>query len=123
MASPRAGKVLESPPEEPTLEELFKRYDTRDPDELILRALMPEPDLQKMRAAGPVQRSYPVMSTPELEQARQLLKTARSPYVQIQVSRPKPHPTPLAGTQGAEGQATNHRCAAAVGFVWGNWSW
>lgn len=83
MASPRAAKVLESPPEEPALEELFKRYDTRDPDELILRALMPEPDLQKMRAAGPVQRSYPVMSTPELEQARQLLKTARSPYVQI----------------------------------------
>ncbi len=83
MASPRADKVLASPPEEPTLEDLFKRYDTRDPDELILRALMPEPDLQKMRAAGPVQRSYPVMSTPELEQARQLLKTARSPYVQI----------------------------------------
>ena len=86
MASPRADKVLASPPEQPTLEELFKRYDTRDPDELILRALMPEPDLQKMRAAGPVQRCYPVMSTPELEQARQLLKTARSPYVQIKAA-------------------------------------
>ena len=86
MASPRADKVLASPPEEPTLEELFKRYDTRDPDELILRALMPEPDLQKMRAAGPVQRSYPVMSTAELEQARQLLKTARSPLVQIKAA-------------------------------------
>ena len=86
MASPRADKVLASPPEQPTLEELFKRYDTRDPDELILRALMPEPDLQKMRAAGPVQRSYPVMSTPELEQARQLLKTARSPLVQIKAA-------------------------------------
>ena len=83
MASPRAGKVLESPPEEPNLEELYRRYDTRDPDELILRALMPEPDLQKMRAAGPVQRSYPVMSTPELEQARQLMKVARSPFLQI----------------------------------------
>ena len=83
MTSPRAGKVLKSPPEEPTLDELFKRYGTRDQDELILRALMPEPDLQKMRAAGPVQRNYPVMSTPELEQAQQLLKTARSPFVQI----------------------------------------
>ena len=33
-----------------------RRYGTDDDDELILRALVPEPDLEKMRAAGPVKR-------------------------------------------------------------------
>jgi oxaloacetate decarboxylase alpha subunit len=82
MGSPRAQHVLDHPPEQPTIEELRKRYGTDDDDELILRALMPESDLQKMREAGPLRRSYPMLSSPELEQAVKLMKAANSPYVQ-----------------------------------------
>lgn len=83
MNSPRARHVLDHPPEEPTIEELRKRYGTDDDDELILRALMPESDLQKMREAGPLKRSYPMLSSPELDQAAKLMKTATSPHLQF----------------------------------------
>uniref|UniRef100_UPI0037522275 pyruvate carboxylase n=1 Tax=Sphingomonas sp. TaxID=28214 RepID=UPI0037522275 len=72
MASPRAKDILASPPEQPTIEELRKRYGTDDDDELILRALVPEADLQKMREAGPLKRSYPTMSSPELAEISRL---------------------------------------------------
>lgn len=84
VSSPRAKKVMEKPPEDPSLEDLYKEYGTRDPDELILRALMPEADLQKMREAGPVKRTYPLLSSPELDQACKLMKVAKSPLVHIE---------------------------------------
>jgi oxaloacetate decarboxylase alpha subunit len=83
MSAPRAKQIVDHPPEQPTLEELRKRYGTTDDDELILRALVPETDLARMRAAGPVKRSYPMMSSPELEQVRRLMALARAPVVQI----------------------------------------
>jgi len=49
--------VLANAPEQPTIEELRKRYGTHDDDELILRALVPEADLKRMRAAGPVKKT------------------------------------------------------------------
>ena len=58
MAAPRAKQVAGNPPEQPTIEELRKQYETADDDELILRALVPEPDLKKMREAGPVKRDF-----------------------------------------------------------------
>ena len=82
MASPRAAEVAGQPPEQPTIEELRKRYDTQDDDELILRALMPEADLQKMRAAGPLRRVYPLLSSPELDQVSRLMQIVKSPVVQ-----------------------------------------
>ena len=86
MASARAQHVLDHPPEQPTIEALRKRYGTDDDDELILRALMPEADLQNMRAAGPLKRSYPMLSSPELDQVAKLMKTANSPYVQLKTA-------------------------------------
>ena len=83
MASPRAQEVLRNPPEHPSLAELKKRYGTADEDELILRALLPAADIEKMRAAGPVKRSYPLLSTPELEQVRQLMKLTDLPVIEI----------------------------------------
>lgn len=83
MASPRAAEVASQPPEQPTIEELRKRYDTQDDDELILRALMPEADLQKMRAAGPLRRVYPLLSSPELEQVSRLMQIVKSPVVRL----------------------------------------
>jgi oxaloacetate decarboxylase alpha subunit len=83
MAAPRAKEVLANPPEQPTIEELRKRHGTSNDDELILRALVPEADLEKMRAAGAVKRSYPLLSSPELEQVARLMKLAKSPVVQV----------------------------------------
>ena len=83
MSAPRAKEVLANPPEQPTLEDLKKRYATTDEDELVYKALLPAADIEKMRAAGPVKTSYPLLSSPELEQVRQLMKIARAPVVEI----------------------------------------
>lgn len=84
MTSSRAKEVLATPPEQPSAEDLRKQFGTTDDDELILRALVPGPALDKMRAAGPVKTSFPLLSSPELDQVRNLLKVANLPLVQVQ---------------------------------------
>ena len=86
MAAPRAKEVLAEPPEQPTLAELRKRHGTHDDDELILRALVPAADLDKMRAAGPVKRDFPLLSTPELEEVRKLMALSTSKYVEVETA-------------------------------------
>lgn len=86
LAAPRAKQILANPPEQPTIEELRKRYGTDDDDELILRALVPQADIEKMRAAGPVKTSYPLLSSPELDQVARLMKMAKSPVVQLKMA-------------------------------------
>ena len=83
MASARAKQVLANPPEHPTIEELRKRHGTDDDDELILRALVPEADLNRMREAGPVRRSFPLMASPELDQVQQLMRLTKASSVQM----------------------------------------
>lgn len=83
MASSRAALVAASPPEQPSLEELRARHGTgTDDDELILRALIPGPAVDEMRAAGPVRRDYP-LSSPEVRQVRDLLGLTRTPYLRV----------------------------------------
>jgi oxaloacetate decarboxylase alpha subunit len=82
MASPRAATITANPPQEPTLEELHERYETDDEDLLFLKALIPEPDIRAMQAAGPVRRDFPLTS-PEVEEIRALMATARAPYVRV----------------------------------------
>ena len=86
MDAPRAKEVLAHPPEQPTVADLKKQYGTEDEDELILRALLPAADIEKMRAAGPVKTTYPLLSTPELELVRRLMRVARTPVVEIKSS-------------------------------------
>ena len=86
MTSPRAKEVLANTPEQPTIEELRKRYGTNDDDELILRALVPEADLERMRAAGPVKKTYPLLSSTELDQVSRLMRIATAPVVEIKSS-------------------------------------
>jgi oxaloacetate decarboxylase alpha subunit len=83
LSAPRAREVLANPPEQPTIEELRVRYGTSNDDELILRALVPEADLQRMWAAGPVKTTYPLLESRELDQVRKLMRIARAPVVQI----------------------------------------
>jgi len=83
MTSERAEDILATPPEQPTIEELRERYGTEDDDELILRALVPKVDLDRMRAAGPVKTDYPLLSSPELEKVRQIMRSSESTVVEI----------------------------------------
>jgi oxaloacetate decarboxylase alpha subunit len=79
-----ADRVVARPPEQPTLEELRARHGT-GPDEddlLILKALIPEPDIAAMQAAGPVRRDFPLVS-PQVEELRTLIRTVQSPYVRV----------------------------------------
>lgn len=83
MTSARARDVLAHPPEQPTLEDLKAQYGTADLDELILRSAVPQADIDKMRAAGPVRRDYPLLSSPELERVRKLMAIARAPVIEV----------------------------------------
>jgi oxaloacetate decarboxylase alpha subunit len=91
MSSPRAPAIAASPPEQPTLEELRKRYGTDDDDDLlILKALIPESAIEAMQAAGPVERDFlqrngslQVLSSPEIDEVSELIASARTPYVRV----------------------------------------
>lgn len=83
MSSPRAKDIVANPPEHPTRKELCKRYGTDNDDELILRALVPETDLKRMREAGPTKPYFPMLSSPELAEVDRLLRTASLPYVEL----------------------------------------
>lgn len=81
-AAPRAAEIFANPPEQPTLGELQKRFGTTDPDELILRALVPTHDLEAMRAAGPVARHYPLAGS-EVQQVRAMVQAINAPYARV----------------------------------------
>jgi oxaloacetate decarboxylase (Na+ extruding) subunit alpha len=84
MAMPRTREILAHPPEQPDLAELHRRHGTNgDDDELILRALVPASDLEKMRAAGPVRRDFPTLSSIEFTQVQKLMKISTTPLVQM----------------------------------------
>ena len=83
LSSARAQTVRDNPPEQLSLSKLHQKYGTTDDDEMLLRAILPVTDLEKMRAAGPLKRDYPTMSSPELEQATKLLKIANLPVIQM----------------------------------------
>jgi oxaloacetate decarboxylase alpha subunit len=82
MSAQNSRDVIAHPPEQPTIQELRKRYGTQDDDELILRALVPEADLQRMRAAGPIKTEFPLLSSTQLEEAAHLIRVAQTPLVQ-----------------------------------------
>ncbi len=83
LAAPRAKEILHNPPEQPSIEELRRRYGTDDDDELLLRALVPDTDLKRMREAGPIKRVFPLLSSPELDQVAWLMRIAMAPVVQL----------------------------------------
>jgi oxaloacetate decarboxylase alpha subunit len=88
MGAENAGRVVANPPEQPTLDELRARHGTGpgEDDLLILKALIPEHDIEAMQAAGPVRRDFPLASA-EVEEVRQLIATVQSPYVRVASER------------------------------------
>jgi oxaloacetate decarboxylase (Na+ extruding) subunit alpha len=87
MSNPRAKTVAGSPPEQPTIQELRKRHGTEDDDELLLRALVPEVDLKRMREAGPVQRVFPTLSSPEMEEVNRLIRSVSLPSLHVRIGQ------------------------------------
>lgn len=85
MSSPRAKAAAANPPEQPTIEELRKRHGTSNDDELLLRALVPEADLERMQAAGSIKKDFALLSSPELRQVNELLKATKLPAVQVKL--------------------------------------
>jgi oxaloacetate decarboxylase alpha subunit len=82
MSAPRASSIAASPPDQPTLDKLRDRYGTHDDDLLILRALIPEADLEATLAAGAVRRDFP-LATAEVRELTELLAATRTPYVRV----------------------------------------
>ena len=84
MSAPRAKEIASEPPSQPSLEDLRKELGKAlSNDELILRALVPETDIEKMKAAGPVKRDYPTLSSPELEQVADIIRTVDAKFYQV----------------------------------------
>ena len=83
LSAPRAKEICAQPPEQPTLAELHQRFGTHSDDELILRALVPSSEVDKALAAGPVKTSFPLLSSPELDQVQRLMKLATAAVVQV----------------------------------------
>lgn len=84
MAAPRAKEILATPPEQPDRAELHRRHGTDgDDDELLLRALVPSSDIERMRQAGPLRLDFPTLSSHELDQVARLMKLAQLPLVQV----------------------------------------
>lgn len=85
MSNPRAKTVAGNPPEQPSIQELRKRHGTEDDDELLLRALVPEADLRRMRESGPVQRVFPTLSSPEMEEVNRLIRSVSIPSLHMRI--------------------------------------
>ena len=86
MSSSRGDQVANTPPPQPTVEELRAEYGTSDDDELILRALVPGEGLEKMRSSGAVAKSYSYLSDPQLEYAAKLMQIVKTPVFQLKTS-------------------------------------
>jgi oxaloacetate decarboxylase alpha subunit len=83
LSSARAAAVLDNPPTQQSEDELRRHYDTTDDDELILRALVPKADIERMRAAGPIRTDFPLLSSRELQHVVDLVRAATTPYARL----------------------------------------
>ena len=86
MAAPRARDIVANPPEQPDLAELRRRHGTDDDDELILRALVPAADIERMRAAGPLITAMPLAASQDADAILRLMRTVTSPHFTIRTA-------------------------------------
>lgn len=71
-------------PPQPTLEEVRHAHgDTLSDEELILRYLMPDPDVDATYAAGPVQRHLPAPESEEAAMVTELMRSTRAAYLKL----------------------------------------
>lgn len=83
-STPKAKNYKEWEPPQPSLDELRTRFgESISDDELILRLLVPESDINVMRAAPPRNRDYAATSR-ELRFVRELVETSLGAYLHIE---------------------------------------
>lgn len=84
LNSERGREFQRWTPPQPTLEEIRHAHgDTLSDEELILRFVMPDPDVDAMFAAGPVQQHLPVAESPEVAMVTELMRSTRASYVAL----------------------------------------
>jgi oxaloacetate decarboxylase alpha subunit len=84
MSAENAQRVTSNPPEQPSLEDLRARHGTKEGEDdlLILKALIPESDIEAMQAAGPVARDYPLLPK-ELAELKTLIEATATPNLRV----------------------------------------
>ena len=83
VSTPRYKEIAADKPCEPSLAELWHEYGDVDDDELLLRAVVPLHDIQKMREAGPIKLDFPTLSSGQLNDVRELMQLTDSKYLQL----------------------------------------
>jgi oxaloacetate decarboxylase (Na+ extruding) subunit alpha len=84
LGSERGREFQDWTPPQPSLAEVRHAHgDTLSDEELILRFLMPDPDVDAMYAAGPVPRHLPVADTPAAEMVVELMRSSRAAYLAL----------------------------------------
>lgn len=80
--SPKAKTYHEWVPPQPSLDELRHRFGKVSDDELILRLLVPESDIDAMRATPPRNREFPA-TTREMRYIRSMVASAAGAYAHL----------------------------------------
>jgi oxaloacetate decarboxylase alpha subunit len=85
MSLPRAKEIANWEPPEPSIKEMRQKYGGPgiSDEELLLRYMGREEELEAVRAAGPI-KEYPSTRTPLLALIRELTKQKDSNYISIQ---------------------------------------
>lgn len=86
LATPRAREFKNWTPPQPGLEELRKSFGNVSDDELILRLLVPEKEIEAMRAAGPSKREYEIRgkSSAAVSLIEGLMNRSKGMHIQYQ---------------------------------------
>jgi len=83
--APRYREIRDDPPAQPSLDELRQEYGAHLSDEeLLLQILVPPHEIAKARAAGPVERAYPVLDSGIARFANELLRGSGAAYLSLE---------------------------------------
>jgi oxaloacetate decarboxylase (Na+ extruding) subunit alpha len=82
LASPRAKDFASWTPPQPSIEELRRQFGGAiSDDELILRLLVPEKEIEAMRAAGPPARDCAIRADGALGLVEALIREGKGAYL------------------------------------------
>lgn len=85
LSSHRGKEFANWEPPQPSLKELRHEYgENLTDEELLLRALIPGPDVDAMKAAGPPRTHYPKFETPAAAFAHDLITRSKARYLHVE---------------------------------------
>lgn len=83
QSSPRAKEFADWEQPQPTLKELRQQYGDVSDEELLLRTVVPETDVDAMLEAGPVQTWFPRQGSARMAALHQLIRNADAKYLHV----------------------------------------